>query len=500
MRGRRDIGARMRPSCYALFAVIAVGLCATACSSIVQVPSTHVALPPEQFGRTFTTEEIEAEVDDLLDICEDVHPDLYFHASREDVERARDEFIASIDAPLTRVELQPRLARLAAHFGDGHTNVGMPWEEWWAHAEAGRVFPCDVAWDGHTLRVRRTSVYSADGSFAPGARILSIAEHPAADLFTAFMQERSGETAAFRADQTERTFPLHLWMSGIEAPYSVRFEPAAPGSTPADIHLPGMAWGSVARGAGNSGNGAAWSLTRLDDGAAHLRLRSLTDLDAFEDFLAATFGELSDDPPTGLIVDLRENGGGDSRLGDALLDHLSDEPWRQHLRKEWKVSARYKQFLRRFAPAWLRWLPLQYLHADTRKLWGTPEGELAVFDYELTQPTDEPLRYRGPTVFLIGPGTFSSATSLAAAVKDHRLALLMGRPTGGLPGGYGEVYPFDLPRTGLAVSVSSARFVRPSGATTGRGVQPDIVVPPAPDGTRDAVLQRAQAWVAEQSS
>ena len=108
---------------------------------------------------------------------------------------------------------------------------------------------------------------------------------------------------------------------------------------------------------------------RRADGAAVLTLDTLAgDLDEFERFLEETSGELEREPPTALVIDLLRNGGGDSRLGDELLQHLCDHPWRQAARKEWKVSAPLKRHLKSMVPAWIRWLPVQYLHPMSRKL------------------------------------------------------------------------------------------------------------------------------------
>lgn len=82
-------------------------------------------------------------------------------------------------------------------------------------------------------------------------------------------------------------------------------------------------------------------------------------------------------------------------------------------------------------------------------------------------------------------------------MKTYHLATLIGDETGGKPNGFGEVYPFILPRSGFSVSVSSARFVRASGDTADhRGVVPDIAVTPSAadrKAGRDPVMDAARA-------
>jgi C-terminal processing protease CtpA/Prc len=81
---------------------------------------------------------------------------------------------------------------------------------------------------------------------------------------------------------------------------------------------------------------------------------------------------------------------------------------------------------------------------------------------------------------LIGRQTFSSAVDLADAIKTYKLATLVGEETGGRPNGFGEAYVFRLPKSQLAVSVSSARFIRASGDTADhRGVVPDVAAGPS---------------------
>jgi hypothetical protein len=461
-----------------------------ACSAFISVPGGFPPVPEELLDRQYTPAELAADVDELFAIIEEVHPDPYTVVPREEVVQRRAALVAALDRPLTRREFQPRLAELVAALGDGHTSVHLPQPEWW-RGPGSACFPMDVTWDGAELRVRRTAAVTEGGHLRPGTRLLAIAGRPADELFRLYLARQSGETEAFRASGAEHAFPLHLWMDGIEPPYAVQCESAVqPGST-FTVEVPGMGWNAVVRGPAPPG-GERWRLERRGD-AAVMSLDTLAaDLDEFEDWCASAFGELSRDPPAVLVIDLRRNGGGDSRLGDELLQYVAHRPWRQAARKEWKMSARYRAYFKTFLAPWIRWLPVQYLHPQGWRMWTTPAGELLVSDEELVEPREEPLRFGGPVAFLIGPGSFSSATSLAAAVQDFDLGLLVGEPTGGVSNSFGEAYPFELPRTRLGGQVSSARFVRPNGDPSLRGGEvPDVSVRPAPGETGDVVLECA---------
>jgi hypothetical protein len=457
----------------------------------VRTPELEPATP-DAFGRAFTPAEIAADLDYFVAVLDELHPDPYRILARQDAAARCSAFRAGLDRPLSRVEVQPRLAELVAALGDGHTAVYLPWEEFWSDpAGGGQAFPLDVAWDGERLAVRRSAAVTADGALGPGAQLIDIGGRPAGELVRTFLARTSGETQAFRVAGVEQAFAVHLWLEGLKAPFAAHVASALDPAHVFGIELPGMPYASVARG--DQPTGEPWRLERRADGVALLSLDTLAgDPGRFEDFLESVFGELDAMPPTALVIDLTRNGGGDSRLGDELLQYLSDRPWRQAARKEWKVSARSKRHLKSRLPSWIRWLPLQYLHPLGRQLWGTPEGQIAIFEFERTAPRDEPLRYRGPLAWLIGPSTFSSAMGLAAGARDCGRGLLVGQETGGVQNGTGEVVALRLPHTQLGVQISTAFFVRSDGDARARGgVQPDVAVAPVSGSLAEAALEAA---------
>src|SRR5262245_50822384 len=113
---------------------------APSCSLFIGSPGGTPPIDESAVGRTFTPQELAADVDDLFAIIEEVHPDPYTVVSRDDMSRRRAELVAGLDHPMTRVEFQPRVAALVAALGDGHTSVGMPTQEWSA-GPAHECFP-----------------------------------------------------------------------------------------------------------------------------------------------------------------------------------------------------------------------------------------------------------------------------------------------------------------------------------------------------------------------
>jgi len=78
-----------------------------------------------------------------------------------------------------------------------------------------------------------------------------------------------------------------------------------------------------------------------------------------------------------------------------------------------------------------------------------------------------------PIVILVDGGSASAAEVLAAALRDHRRALIMGERTFG-KGTVQTVLPLD---NGDAIKLTTARYYTPSGGSIqARGIRPDIVV------------------------
>src|SRR5215469_7423741 len=178
----------------------------------------------------------------------------------------------------------------------------------------------------------------------------------------------------------------------------------------------------------------------LEPGYGYVRLTTFSD---------TTPGELSravsllkrDNPPglKGLVLDLRNNPGGVLESGVTVAD----------------------DFLERGV----------IVTADGR----TPEARFQM----LANPGD--LLEGAPLVVLVNGGSASASEIVAAALKDHGRAVLVGHRTYG-KGSVQTVMP--LPHGG-ALKLTTSRYFTPSGASIqGRGIVPDVL-DAGPDGAPD---------------
>jgi C-terminal processing protease CtpA/Prc len=167
-----------------------------------------------------------------------------------------------------------------------------------------------------------------------------------------------------------------------------------------------------------------------------------------------------------LIIDLRENYGGNSSFGYQILGRLTGEPFTT---TSWR-SRQYIPTLRAWgmAPSWYR-------------------PPVSTFQPGGGEP------YLGPLVLLTGPQTASAAEDFCVAFRSMGRGVIMGEPT---YGSTGQPLIVGLPGGGSA-QVCTKHDTYPDGTEyVGVGIQPDIVVSPTVEDVRsgrDPVLDRAVA-------
>ena len=198
-------------------------------------------------------------------------------------------------------------------------------------------------------------------------------------------------------------------------------------------------------------------------------------------FLHRTLAELKARHARALVIDVRQNSGGDTDLSDDLLRIFARTSFRDFSEVDAKISAVTKRALGHD----------RYIEIYGPDAWSATDGTTLIEPIAYENPLPRNARFPGKVYVLVGSGTYSTAAIFAAAAQDSHSATIVGQESGGLPTLYGEAFPFTLPESGISATVSTKYLVRADSDRRPHGVIPDKDFQETPEGQRDSELKSA---------
>jgi C-terminal processing protease CtpA/Prc len=216
------------------------------------------------------------------------------------------------------------------------------------------------------------------------------------------------------------------------------------------------------------------------------------DVAGFRAFIDKAFRDFNAKGARSLIVDLRDNPGGDSLFSDVMVSWFADRPYQFFSSFKIRVSPDTVAANRdRIAHDAVAAGPISQRFAELYA--SVPAGAVAEFRLPPSQP-NRAEKFSGRVFALINRRTYSNAVAVAATIQDYRFGKVLGEPTSDMASAFGAMEHFTLPRTGIVVGYPKAHIIRPSGDARLRGVVPDIGLAfPVIETPDDPVLQQAAA-------
>lgn len=399
-------------------------------------------------------EQARHDLDALVYTLSEVHPDMFHALSQDRFFKAVEQAATSLPDSLTTLELYRRAAPLVAMLGDGHTNLHFPFND--VFTETLRRLPLAVSvMPDYTLRVR----YCIDNLIPAGAEVLSVGGVPAREMLERMTAFEAGERDFFRLERVNGDFAALFQMLYAADAYDVAYR-ADGERTVRQVRLEATTTEEIRKRTTRpqQAAGADYSYSILPGGdVAVMDFRRFADAARMEAFADSMFTDLRAKGIRRLVIDIRENGGGNSAVGDALLRYLSPRPF-----------AQMSKVVARVTPTTLRLTEL----ADATPGWYYYDGE----ESSLIQPrTPEEGHYDGEVYLLTSHHTFSSAASFAWAFKQFGMGTVVGEETGGMNVCFGDVVSYRLPVSGLTCSISYKRFYQYGADDTDiHGTLPDV--------------------------
>lgn len=434
------------------------GLLLLASALISGCTASHLEIFPELSDPALRSKQIapkalREDVDAFVSGVVERHPDLTRYADMDTVYQQAESLKAALNAPMTRTAFFQKIGALSHLFNDGHTFLIWPYQEYQDLKEAGSLtfpFHLDVFPEGVFLKY---DYHFKDKALPKGSQLVSINGIDVEAIFTKTQQFVGGETETLRKHTVAGRFPMMLWaVFGFVGQFDVELN--VEGRTEHVSIVQGDDWQQDSPV--SAGENADFIYQQLDDETGYLKVATFdVSPDWFEEFVDSTFLKIKQQNVKQLIIDVRENMGGNTDTATYLARYLASSPFQM-------ISS-------------LR----ERLNADNRGVFNYrgEVGDVLTEQWdEWVEPVDVEHRFKGNAYVLISPLSYSSAIVFATAVKDNQLATLVGRETGGYANQTAQGNLFNLPHSELRVYVATRLLVRPGGDLQVRGVIPDIAV------------------------
>ena len=463
------------------------------------------------WSETVPPKAAQADLAALYDGLKSAHYNLFVHRSRADYDARFAETMADLRTPLTRFELFLALQRFTAYGQVAHARIDFPTPVYAAYREnGGRAFPIYLRIvDG---RAYVGEDYSGSDDVEPGDEILAIDGTPMAEWLTRTARTISADSPYIAHSLLESSFPRYLWVELGERPhFTLRLrndrgavhEARIAALTQTELtkaidHAPPVfELDFIARDA-----------RMLTDSIGYLRPgpfynvedpQRLWDASAFMAFVDSAFESFLEQDAQTLVIDLRNNPGGDNSFSDTMVRWIADRPFRfasRFLVRSSDEAAASNQARIDANSGAAQGISAVYAKAFA----DTPRGETFPFEIPLAEPRDGK-RFEGTVYVLVNRNSYSNAVNVAAIMQDYGWGIIAGEPTADYATTYGAMERFTLPNSGFEVGFPKALIIRPSGDTRLGGVQPDLVIDtPIRPADHDVVLDRLLARISEGAS
>ncbi len=424
-----------------------------ASSSRNSCPATSTAvIPPARLtdGPQISAADLRSDFDAWMKGMTDLNPELSLRTDEAELTRARAEIEQGLTEPMSEREAWLLFARLNPLLGDGHSGILLAdyRQRLEDHlAQGGQVAPFQAHIDDDG-EIRILALPGPAPGLSVGARILSINGRDSTQIVQAMLAVTEGDTLSFRRELAARRFQFLYWVIfGDTGDYVLEVEEGDCIRT------------VVAEGAHQSPAATAkpeFSHEILDGQVGYIRAGSFAGehRQALAEFAHTAFTDFRARGVRALIIDVRDNGGGDDPLWQAsLMDYITTRPYSHVGAYAVRITAE---------------------NADPGDVVG--DVQRSTYNRRFTPSRDNPLRLDVPVYVLKGPFTYSAAIQFVVAAQDFGIAKIAGQESGGLACQTGRVTSIALANAGFNAFTPLMTFTRPSGVGCDRPIVPDVVI------------------------
>ncbi|MCB0839512.1 MAG: peptidase S41 [Bacteroidetes bacterium] len=423
----------------------------------------------QAFGQSntkFSKEEVLSDLTNLYQSLQDAHYNLYAYTTEKAFDSTYNEVKNAINKDsLTLLETINLYQRLAAAANNGHTGIDFPGKPYIEYAySGGTIFPLEIAFEYDKPLIRKN--WSGNDSIEIGSEILSINGIPIADIFSKIYPQISAERPYFKHVKIELfSFPRYYWqVFGRQDAFEVEIRLNGKVKTYSLEAVEVIEGYEMKR---TEILNAKMKLT-FNGKSAYINPGNFSgEEQKYQRFIDSAFVEIKKQKSKNLIIDLRNNGGGDNSFSDYLVSYFANKPFKWNSSFTLKTSNILKEHVRQ--------------HYDTTETYwqevlSHKDGEIYAYEFDEYQPQPRKKRFKGKVYVLINRQSHSQSAVAAAQIQDYQLGIIVGEETGDYPSLYASLFQYTLPKTGITVNLSKGYIIRVNGSTEEKGVIPDIFI------------------------
>lgn len=408
--------------------------------------------------KLFSPDELKADLKYLKAKLENNHPGLYLYTPKTEIDKVFDSLENSISKPFSETEFYKHITIVSSFIKDGHTILlpGAKTTEY--HNSNSKFLPYHFVIINNQLYA--DMVFTGDNTIQAGAEIVSINNTSANEILKQLTerQVRDGNNLTYPTWILSNYFrQYYSFIFGHPDKYSIGFKINGQKKS-ATINA--LSRDSIYYYREKNYHGKSFS-NQPNDGIkltieknyAVLTIKGFHNdvlkkefKQNFEKVIAAYFEQVNNSKINNLVIDLRNNQGGDIENGVFLLSYLLDKPFAV-VQEYFCVDN------------------LQPEHCNGPSL-GTHNPKQNNF--------------KGKLYVLINGGSFSNSGIVSSCLQANNRAVFIGQETGGNPNVItGFIKDIELPGTKIQVQIPTKQFVITDKAkNTGRGIMPTQFVAP----------------------
>jgi hypothetical protein len=440
------------------------------------IPSVSTA----QTTKVFEPSQLQEDFRIFRQALEETQSGLYRYTQKADLDRIFDQAEKSLDHPMDFFEFYRVMMPTIAAIKGGHTTISLP---------AGvREQTEALPWLPFDLKVLDSKAYIlrdyAKGGALAGKEIRSINGIPIARIIATMLAavSKDGDIQSSRQRDVSKNFGEGLiTLLGLRAPYELVLAGSDKTET---IQVAGLKHEelvklSKARYPQDQPASKFADLKFMDNGQIAVLTYSLFGIAVEEgkSFMKRAFEGIQSKGSRTLILDVRENVGGEGELGEVLLSYLMAAPFRYYdevIVNKWTGTF---SFTARYTDPHLD-LTVPEGVAEPR---ADGKGHITINSEPLLglQQPSKP-SFTGPVYVLVNGGSFSTTAEFLSVLDSHHRATFIGEESGG--GYYGNTSGgtarIVLPNTSLVVYIPAmdGYLAVPHDHDPARGVIPEFPV------------------------